>query len=1109
MSASEEVPSLPGQQFHMDLGYIRGPSNLQAVLLERREEAKPKVIHSRQGFTCYLLVIDRCSRYMWVFPLKTRAVPTTLMQMFLSVHGNKEATPRIIRSDGEGALAESTEFRTFLVGTGYMLQKTAADTSSQNGMVERPHQSLGAMVRCMLYAAQLPAQFWADAIVYAVYISNRLYHSTIEQVLYNIWTGKTASLNHIRVFGSHVTVRKTGNRPTKLDSHHYTARFLRFGASSKNIICYDEVTKREKVARHCTLDEFHYGSKPADRPLMANELIRRLTMEVPTPLPGDIRDLSRFNPDSEEQRNSTSYTAAAATLYSQMTPKAREAELVLCLTMSCNAFTKPVQLTLRLNQHPTLGFILRNSSKAMETTILDCQEGTAVSRISQWRSRIKDAVVRKLHSTRIRTKEEFEKHVQQLRSQQVMQVTVEVAKYEVTDLPKEDMPQLHYDQLRHINMIHNAMKETAQGAMEAVISLTRAQLKHRPDYERWRRAEWAQHDKYKAQRMFSKPMPRPFGATVLPFVWDYQMKTDPITGEPIYKARGTCNGGKRYGKAVTLAETYTTCVAQPACRVYWSITASEGLLAFGADAGNAFAEAPPPVEPFYMRIDVQFLEWWVESEGNEPIPEDYVLLVQHALQGHPEAPRLWEIHIHAILVQHLKFVPTTHEKCLYSKRDANQNLIMLLRQVDDFAVSAKEAATCSAIIKEIGMHLQVPLNDLGLIKKFNGVNILQSRHFIKVSCEDYLQKILDSHSWQNLNASNLPIPMRSDTSHQRQLENAPRPQQEQEQQLIQHQAGFSYRMATGELIYALVTARPEISYATTKLTQYGTNPALIHYQAAKTVFAYLNNTIDDGLIYWRRRPRMDLPEHELPRPRSNPQDFLPRPCQQPHMPMAYTDSDWGSDSTHRRSFSGLIIMLAGAAVVYKTHYQRAVALSSTEEEFVAASDAGKMALYVRSLLQDLGFTQHHPTTLKMDNMGAHHMVKAGAPTKRTRHVDIRYFALLQWADSGQLTTEPIPTAHNISDSLTKATGRIKFHQHADIFMGRQPPSYVPHPLATIQSLRHDIVTNIASSDIQRLPTHIIRHLHHLDMEEVSALHHPMLYHAICTAKPTPVQSMGG
>jgi hypothetical protein len=71
------------------------------------------------------------------------------------------------------------------------------------------------------------------------------------------------------------------------------------------------------------------------------------------------------------------------------------------------------------------------------------------------------------------------------------------------------------------------------------------------------------------------------------------------------------------------------------------------------------------------------------------------------------------------------------------------------------------------------------------------------------------------------------------------------------------------------------------------------------------------------------------------------------------------------------------------------------------------------------------------------------MVDAQAPTRRTRHVDIRYFALLQWSDTGQVKAKSIPTASNISDSMTKPTGRIKFHQHADLFMGRTPPQYVP------------------------------------------------------------------
>ena len=57
------------------------------------------------------------------------------------------------------------------------------------------------MVRCILYAAALPVEFWDDALVYAVYVSNRLYHSGSEQIPYNAWTGRTVNVTHLRVFG--------------------------------------------------------------------------------------------------------------------------------------------------------------------------------------------------------------------------------------------------------------------------------------------------------------------------------------------------------------------------------------------------------------------------------------------------------------------------------------------------------------------------------------------------------------------------------------------------------------------------------------------------------------------------------------------------------------------------------------------------------------------------------------------------------------------------------------------------------------------------------------------------------------------------------------------
>ena len=112
--------------------------------------------------------------------------------------------------------------------------------------------------------------------------------------------------------------------------------------------------------------------------------------------------------------------------------------------------------------------------------------------------------------------------------------------------------------------------------------------------------------------------------------------------------------------------------------------------------------------------------------------------------------------------------------------------------MDDFSVSAKERQTCTDTIAEIGKYLQVPLNDLGLIKKFKGVNILQTRWYIKVSCQDYITRILTVHNWLSLKTANLPVPMRSDPAYQRQLETAIRPTEEKEQNEIQTQAGWFF-----------------------------------------------------------------------------------------------------------------------------------------------------------------------------------------------------------------------------------------------------------------------------------------------------------------------------
>jgi hypothetical protein len=122
---------------------------------------------------------------------------------------------------------------------GYVVEPTGPDASSQNGRGERPHRTLANMVRCMLYGANLGVEFWADALVYAAYLYNRTYHEATGKTPYEAWTHLKPEMGHICTFGSSVTVRKPGRRPTKGDPHCYHGIFLRFTATTKNLVYYD------------------------------------------------------------------------------------------------------------------------------------------------------------------------------------------------------------------------------------------------------------------------------------------------------------------------------------------------------------------------------------------------------------------------------------------------------------------------------------------------------------------------------------------------------------------------------------------------------------------------------------------------------------------------------------------------------------------------------------------------------------------------------------------------------------------------------------------------------------------------------------------------------
>jgi hypothetical protein len=107
-------------------------------------------------------------------------------------------------------------------------------------------------------------------------------------------------------------------------------------------------------------------------------------------------------------------------------------------------------------------------------------------------------------------------------------------------------------------------------------------------------------------------------------------------------------------------------------------------------------------------------------------------------------------------------------------------------------ISAKTKEIATLVHAQIQSHMQNELNDLGTIKHFNGMDIQQTLHFIKLSCEKYIDCIIENHGWQDEKHANKPIPMRNDLTYLATLELTDGPKDLKEQQELEKQMGFKY-----------------------------------------------------------------------------------------------------------------------------------------------------------------------------------------------------------------------------------------------------------------------------------------------------------------------------
>jgi hypothetical protein len=211
----------------------------------------------------------------------------------------------------------------------------------------------------------------------------------------------------------------------------------------------------------------------------------------------------------------------------------------------------------------------------------------------------------------------------------------------------------------------------------------------------------------------------------------------------------------------------------------------------------------------------------------------------------------------------------------------------------------------------------------------------------------------------------------------------------------------SYRAIVGSLIYAQTLTQMPISFAVTQLSKYLARPTHAHMHAAKRVVAYLYHHRHLG-------PTYDGKVH-------------------PQL-VGYSDADYGGCPDTRRSTSGRVFMLMGAALTWASKQQRTVAVSTAESEYVAVSDCAREAMWVRKLVADLlGLSSVPVTPIMEDNTAANKWCYNPVNHAKQKHIDIAYhFVREQIEQFGTLTIVPVPTVDQIADLATKALPAPRF-----------------------------------------------------------------------------------
>ena len=213
-----------------------------------------------------------------------------------------------------------------------------------------------------------------------------------------------------------------------------------------------------------------------------------------------------------------------------------------------------------------------------------------------------------------------------------------------------------------------------------------------------------------------------------------------------------------------------------------------------------------------------------------------------------------------------------------------------------------------------------------------------------------------------------------------------------------------YQRLVGRLMY-LAHTRPDLAYALSIVSQFMHNPGEQHMNAVMRILRYLKSVPGNGILFSKNTNKQNIE--------------------------VYTDADWAGAIDDRRSISGYFTFVGGNLVTWRSKKQNVVARSSAEAEYRGMALGICEALWLKFLLQDLGYSLKQPIQLYCDNKAACDIAHNPVQHDRTKHVEVDRFFIKEKLDGKVVELPKIRSEDQLADILTKGVSNRVFSKFLD------------------------------------------------------------------------------